>query len=226
MRPGQRPPAELAVQLHAGGQDVLDVDGELPVPELTDIEVAGPAVQARFGPLPAQEDVAGCLHQPLARYHPLALVGELAGADESAEHRRLGFLNLQEQRIGVIAAEHQDDPAARSDAADTDDFARDVTELIPLEQVPAVGFQRALVLADQAGEPLLDGRPVRLHRRQLLDRNQQRRVGDDPGPAVHDLGQLADFLYAVPGPRLGQALAHQLALARQKLGFELLPAFG
>src|SRR6202034_3161549 len=128
MRPGQRPPAELAVQLHAGGQDVLDVDGELPVPELTDIEVAGPAVQARFGPLPAQEDVAGCLHQPLAGDHPLALVGELAGTDEAAEYGRLGFLHLQEQRIGRIAAEHQDDPAARPDAADPDDLTGDVTE--------------------------------------------------------------------------------------------------
>src|SRR6266568_4811865 len=97
--PRQRPAAERAVHPQAARHHGLDGEGEFPVPQLADIEVTRPPVQAGLGPLPAQEDVAGRLHQPLARHHPLALVGVLAGPDEPAEHRCLCLLDLQEQRI-------------------------------------------------------------------------------------------------------------------------------
>ena len=73
---------------------------------LADVKVALLAVQAGLDPLPAQEDVAGCLHQPLARDHPLAHVGVFAGADEGGQDGLLCLLDLQEQRIGLVAAEH------------------------------------------------------------------------------------------------------------------------
>src|ERR1019366_5505657 len=114
-------------------------------------------------------------------------------------------------------------PAARPDAADADDLPGHVAELELLEQGPAVSFQRAPVLGDQAAELLLDGGPVRFPGHQLIDRNQQRRVRNDPWPAVHDPGQLGYFLHAVPGPGLGQAFLHHFALSRLKLGFELRP---
>src|ERR1043165_4535992 len=84
--PGQRPAAQRAVQLESLRPQELDFDGEFPVPQLADVEVPGAPVKTRLHALPAQEDVAGRLHQPLAGHHPLALVGVPSGADEPAEH--------------------------------------------------------------------------------------------------------------------------------------------
>ena len=52
--------------------------------------------------LPAEEDVAGRLHQPLAGDDPLAAVVVLALADELLQHRRLGFLDLEEERVLIV----------------------------------------------------------------------------------------------------------------------------
>ena len=80
----------------------------IPVPQLADMEVAQLPVQPGRDPLPAQEDIAGCLHQPLARHDPLTLVAVLAGAGEGGQDRLACVLDLQEQRIGLVAADHQD----------------------------------------------------------------------------------------------------------------------
>ena len=205
------------------GTQGLDGDGVFPVPQLADVEVALLAVQPGLGPLPAQEDVAGCLHQPLPGDHPLAHVGVLAGSHEPAEHRRLGLLDLQEQRIGLVAAEHQHDPAAGPDAADADDLAGHVGVLVLLQQVPAVGFQRPPVLAEQVLDLRREGLLVHLLGQQVSDRDDQRRVGDDLWPAIDQAGQLGHFLHAVPGPRLGHALVDHLALPRFHLRVELRP---
>ena len=58
VRPRQRPRAEFAVDPQPGRQRGLNVGGELPVPELADIEVALLAVQPGLDQLPAQENVA------------------------------------------------------------------------------------------------------------------------------------------------------------------------
>ena len=92
VRPGRCPAAQFPVDPHAARHQGLDVDRVFPVPQLADIEVALLPVQAGLGPLPAQEDVAGGLHQPLARDHPLAHVGVLTGPDEPARHRCPCFL--------------------------------------------------------------------------------------------------------------------------------------
>jgi hypothetical protein len=52
----------------------------------------------------------GCISR-LARNYPLALIGVLTGPAIAAEHRRFGLFYMQEQRIGFVAAVHQDDPA-------------------------------------------------------------------------------------------------------------------
>src|ERR1700733_1788815 len=153
-RPGvgarQGPSAHLAVHAHATRDHGVDVEGELPVPQLADVEVTLLPVQAGRDAMPPQEDVTGCLHQPLARDHPLAHVGELAGAEEPAEHRLLGLLDLEEQRIRLITSEHQHDPAPRPDTANADDLPGHVNELILLDQVPPVGRQRPPVFAHDA----------------------------------------------------------------------------
>ena len=48
---------------------------------------------------PAEEDVTGGLHQPLALDHASALLLEPALAGEALEHRRLRLLHLQEERV-------------------------------------------------------------------------------------------------------------------------------
>jgi hypothetical protein len=54
----------------------FDVGGTLPVAELPDVVVTLIAHPAES--LPAEEDVAGRLHQPLPDHDPLTVVGELA----------------------------------------------------------------------------------------------------------------------------------------------------
>ena len=63
-------------ELHARGRHPGDVGGSLPVPELADVVVTVGALPRE--PLPAEEDVAGRLHQPLAGDDPFTVVGELA----------------------------------------------------------------------------------------------------------------------------------------------------
>ena len=132
--------------------------------------------------VPAEHDVAGGLHQALAFDHALAVVCVLALAQERLEHRGLCLLELQEQRIVVVAADHQHDPRAGADAADTDDLARRVDVAEALEQVLAIALQRAPVAAVHAARELLDI----VAAGEVLDRHDQRRVADDPRLAVDD----------------------------------------
>ncbi len=102
------------------------------------------------------------------------------------EHRRLGLLELQKQRILVVAAEHQDDPGAGADAADTDDLARRVHVAKALEQMFAIALQRAPVATDHASRERFDISAVG----EVLDRHDQRRVADDPRLTVDDRREL------------------------------------
>ena len=107
---------------------------------------------------PAEEDVARRLHQPLALDDALAVVRVLALAEVRLEHRRLRLLDLEEERVVVVPAEQQDDPAAGADAADADDLAGDVDQPELLEQVAAVALQRAPVRAGSSSWTRLEVR--------------------------------------------------------------------
>src|ERR1700683_974314 len=143
MRPRQRPAADLPVVGQAAWRHGLGVEAELPVSQLPDVEVPGHTVRGRIDPEPAEEDVAGCLHQALAFDDSLTLVVELARSGELAQYRRTGLLDLQEQRIGRVLAQHEQDPAARADAANADHLPRYVggLELVLIDQVPPVAWQ-------------------------------------------------------------------------------------
>ena len=140
MRLRERLAAELRVHRHRLRVHHLDQSRALAVPELAHVEVAAHAVIGR-DPDPAEHDVAGGLRQSLALDDPLAVLGERALAQERLEHRCLRLLELQEQRVVLVAAEHQHDPGARADAADADDLARRVDVAKALEQLPAVGVR-------------------------------------------------------------------------------------
>ena len=72
------------------------------------------------------------------------------------EHRCRRFLDLEEQRVLLVASLEQDDVGAGADAADADDLACDVDEPKPLEQVAAIVLQRLAVGAELFVEPFLD----------------------------------------------------------------------
>ena len=65
-----------------------------PVFELPDVEVAFLSVEAGARVLPAEKDVAGGLHQPLAGDDALAAVAVFALPDELFEYRRLCLFDL------------------------------------------------------------------------------------------------------------------------------------
>ena len=111
------------------------------------------------------------------------MLGERALAQEWLEHRCLRLLELQEQGIVLVAAEHEHDPGARADAAHPDDLARRVDVAKPLEQAPAVGAQGTPVGADHSPYELLQLNLFDAGRH-LLDRDDERRVARDPGLAV------------------------------------------
>ena len=74
--------------------------------------------------------------------------------DVLLEHRFLGLLELEEQRVFAVTAEEERDPGPRPDAADTHDLPREVDQLELLEQLAPVVFQGLAIHADQAAKPL------------------------------------------------------------------------
>src|SRR6266540_1028732 len=117
------PAAGSGIRSEASWQDRLDVDRGLPVPELAEVEVVRPAVELFVGVNPAQEDVARGLHHALAHRDSLPVCGERASPEQWFEHRRLRLLDLEKERVAVVATEEQHQPGACSDTPDADDFS-------------------------------------------------------------------------------------------------------
>src|SRR5271165_1993947 len=192
-------------------QERVDVRAALPVLELAYVVIASDAVEPP-DVLPAQEDVGGRLHQPLTRDHALAVVRVGTGPEETFEHRRLCLLDLQEQRIIMVPAEQQHDVAAGADAAHAHHLVRRVDVAVLLEGV-VMTPQGAPVRAEQ----LLDQRvrilPFRSRPDQVLDRDDDRRVGHDAQLSFDLVRPPGEHPGAVAGPRLGHHVLHRLGLA-------------
>ena len=101
-----------------------------PLAQLPDVEVE-PAVRAILDALPAEEDVACRLDQPLPDHHPLRMVLELARLEERLQHRLSRLPDLQEEQVVLVAAEEQRDPGPRAGAAD---LAPELDEAVLVEQ--------------------------------------------------------------------------------------------
>ncbi len=84
-------------------------------------------------PGPAEEHVAGGLHQPVAVHNALAVVGENARARVRLQHRGAGLLHLEEERI-VLAGHEEEDEAGGPDAADPNHFDGGVPKFVAVEQ--------------------------------------------------------------------------------------------
>ena len=165
-----------------------------------------------LGADPAEHDVARRLEEALALDDPLAVVGEPAPPGVRLEHRRLGLLDLEEQRVGVVASEHQRDPAPGADAADPDDLAGEVDQPVRLEQVAAVGLQRAAVRRGCARPATPRSSSASSPWSRSRERDDERRVALDAVLAVDLLGELGERLHVVLRLRLGQVLLEPLDL--------------
>src|SRR5215471_9539818 len=204
MRQREGPPAKSAVvrdHPDIGGCGV-EVDSPLHVAKLPDVELEPPDLA------PAEEDVGRSLDQPLALDDPSPFA--LRAALEAAmrlEHGRLGLLDLEEERVVVRAAMHEDDPARSADAADADHLPRDVDDLVLLEEPPPVQVQRRKVGPKKKLEPLQDGTPIRRARFP----HDQGTVLDDAPPVVHDGRHLVEHLEVGVAPGLAEIFLGALA---------------
>ena len=162
------------------GRTSPDVDRCLPVPQLPHVVVAGGRpVDRGVDVEPAEEDVARRLHQALALDDALPVVRPRRRPFGPLEHRRLGLLDLEEQRIVRVSPEQQHDPAARADAADAHDLAREIDVAVSLQQLAAIAQQRLLVLRQGGLQRRLDGGRRSPVCHEIGDRLDERRIGDD-----------------------------------------------
>ena len=160
---------------------------------------------------PAEEDVAGRLHQPLADHHALTVVGVLARAERVLEHRRLRLLDLEKQRVCLVTPEQQSDPGPGAHASHAHHLAGKVGHGELLEQLAPVIVERLPVKAQQ---PLkqLQHRLLLVGRHVGLQGHDQRRLVDDPRLPVDHVRQLGERRHAVPGAGLGDDLLAALGL--------------
>ena len=135
---------------------------------------------------PAEHDVTGRLQPTLARDDAFAVRRVRARPEEPLQDRCLRLLDLEEQRIILVAALEQRREGRQSDASHADDLDGAVDELIPIEQVAAILLERGPIGRQDA----------RLDRRAdlwiVVDR---RRMVDDPTEAVGpDGGELRQLV--------------------------------
>lgn len=110
--------------------------GDFHVAQLTHVKMATVGAGG-----PAEEQITGGLHQPLAIDHALTVMPHARlGLHVIGEHRPPCFLELQEQRELLLVSQ-QRHQAARADTADTDHFERQVLNTEARQQPAPVGLQ-------------------------------------------------------------------------------------
>ena len=131
----QRLAAPPGKEGHLVAAEDLDPGRDLDVPELAEEEVASSPARG-----PAEQHVAGRLHEPVAVHDPLAVVGEVARGGVGLQHRGARLLDLEEERVPLVGHQQQH-PAHGAHAADADHLDRDVLDLVAVEQ-QAIGDGR------------------------------------------------------------------------------------
>src|SRR6476620_3013640 len=123
--------------------------------------------------------------------------------------RRL--LDLEEERVVLVAALEEHDERAGPDAPDPHDLARPVDDLEPLEELAPVRREGLAVLPELVGDDLLLLLGVdAVRREEVAGGDDHRGCTGDPVAPVMDLRQLREGLQAVAGPGLLAALLQAL----------------
>src|SRR6516162_10236342 len=139
---GQRPRTRLGVLTHDTRRVHLDEHLDLHVPELPHIKMTA---QLTFRP--AEEEIAGGLHEPTTSHDALAVVGVGALTRITFQDRTACLLDLEEKRI-VLTRHQERDRAPRANAADSDHLDRNVKEL-ELIQEPTPIFLEGFPVASK-----------------------------------------------------------------------------
>src|SRR5436190_17237307 len=141
MRTRERPAAHLAVDRHPVREHLLDLGRRLPIAQLTAVVIPLTTALLLVDTQPAEEDVARRLHPPLPDDDTLAVVFEFARPRVFLEHRRLRFLDLEEEQILPHRTQQQRYPGLVTDAADTNYLVRKVDQVELIQQRAAVRRQ-------------------------------------------------------------------------------------
>ena len=181
------PSTPPGVDRHLRRAEGLHQDAELHVPQLAEEEVA------LRPPAPAEEHVAGGLHEPVAVHDALAVVRKGAGSSVRLQDRGTRLLDLEEQGVS-LAGRQEEDPAEGADAPDPNHLDRGVSHLVAVQQGLVGVRQRAAV----AGEHVPDG---------LLDLARAMPLGvEDRGELVLDHGDVSLVLHELREHLLAAAL--------------------
>src|SRR5215211_4312111 len=212
VRPGQRPAAEAGIDDQFIGRHALDVSRAFHVLQLAPVEVASSRATK-----PAEEDVARGLHQPLAGHDAVSVVLVSVGLDVGLEYRGTGLLDLEEQGVILVAPFKQYYVGPGAHASDPHNLPRRIHKAVPVEQVPTIFLQGALVVL-QNGVYLCPDLVF------LGDAHQERRIVVYHAASVDDPGQLGECLQAVAATRLPHGLAQLFRGLLPGLGIEEHPA--
>ncbi len=139
----ERPTTYPPVGSQVTGIEIFDKRTDLRVAELPDIAIATITPTC-----PSQEYVTRRLHETLTGHDPLAVVFVQALSRIWLQYRGACLLNLQEQWV-IIPSHEKADGANGADAADPDDFERQVAKAITVEQHPNMFGQRLSIARDR-----------------------------------------------------------------------------
>src|SRR5215203_1018384 len=195
VRPGQRPAAQAGIDDQLVGRHALDISRALHVLELPPIEISSFRAAK-----PAEEDVAGRLHQALPGHDAVSVVLVGVRRNVALQHRSSRLLDLEEQRIILVAPFEQHHIGPGAHASHTDNLPRRIHEAETVEQVAPIVLQGALVA-------LQDGVDLAPELIPFGDADQERRVVVYDPSAIDDPGELGEGLQAVAAARLPHVLA-------------------
>src|ERR1700730_5361692 len=148
MSASQSPTTELAVLNKATFTQALQAHRELHIPQLANREVDGSQS------CPTEKDIAGRLHERVSAHHSLGVVERGARSEVRLENRCLSLLDLQEERVTLLAPHEEDDVTTGIHAPHADDFVGNVNEVVFPEQHVAVFLQRFAVPLHKCAQPL------------------------------------------------------------------------
>src|SRR5262245_8420348 len=149
MRQRQRPAAEATILRKRF--EIVDLGATFHVRQLTNVKLPS------FELTPTQKYVGRTLRKTLTENHPVSLLLEWElEVNIRSQNGLVGFLDLKEERIVLVAALKQKHPALGTDAPNAHDFAGHIDDLVARQQNLSVVAQRINVRTQQTIEGNFD----------------------------------------------------------------------